>query len=71
MCLFSRLLYKCHTCRQIFGVAKDFCPNFPELARKFLGHFLREYIFMKTVFGMTTKKGFHVILHTLDTIFSN
>jgi len=31
-----------HTCRskQIFGVAKDFCPNFPKLAQKVVVHLL-------------------------------
>ena len=58
-----------HRCRstQIFGGAKDFCPNFLKLARKYLDHFLCEYFLMKTVFGM--KKIFHVILHTLGATF--
>ena len=43
-----------HRCRsrQIFWGAKDFCPNFPNLPEKYLGHFLC----MKTIFWMTSKK---------------
>jgi len=34
-----------HRCRsrQIFGGAKDFCPNFPDIAEKFLGHLLCDF----------------------------
>jgi len=57
-----------HRCRsrQIFGSEKDFCPISLE---KILDHFLCEYFLKKNVFGM--KKSFHVILHTLGSIFSN
>jgi len=54
-----------HRCRskQIFGSAKNFCPNFPKLARKVLGDIACKFFpskIMKTFFGMTSKKGLHV-----------
>ena len=42
------------------GGAKDFCPNFPKLARKVLGDFAYKSFpskIMKTYFGMTSKSG--------------
>ena len=62
-----------HRCRssQIFGDAKDFCPNFPKLARKVRATFLRIFPptkIMNTSFGITSKKCFHVMLHTLGAI---
>jgi len=48
--------------RQIFGVVKDFCPNFPKLPRKvFCATF--DYTFsptkiIKTFFGVASKKVF-------------
>jgi len=53
--------------RQMFGGAKDFCPNFLKRARKNFGPHLCEYFLVMTVFGI--KKGFHVILHTFVTNF--
>jgi len=60
-----------HRCRSrlIFGGAKDFCPNFPKLARKFWPLF-GKYLLMKTFFGMTSKKGLRVLLPTLGAIFA-
>jgi len=50
--------------RQIFGVAKGFCPNFPKLPRNDF-YAIFDYTFsptkiMTTVFGVTSKKGLHV-----------
>jgi len=57
---------KCnHRCRsrQIFGGAKDFCPNFLKLARKII------FLCMKTAFRMTSKKKRLRVI--LGAIFSN
>jgi len=51
--------------RENFGVAKDFCPNFPKLSRKvFCATFTYKFSptkIMKTFCGVTSKKGLHVI----------
>jgi len=44
--------------REIFGVVKDFCPNFSKLSRKVFVQLLH---IMKTFFGVTSKKGLQVI----------
>ena len=51
-----------HRCRnrQIFGGVTDFCPKFHKLPEKFMGHFLRIYFLMKTIFRMTSKESFLV-----------
>ena len=38
------------------GVRKDFCPNFPKLAQKFLGHLLCKYFLMRPYFGWPPTK---------------
>jgi len=51
--------------REIFGVAKDFCPNFPKLSRKvFCATITYKFSptkIMKILFGVTSKKGLRVI----------
>jgi len=51
--------------REIFGVAKDFCPTFPKLSGKvFCATFTYKFSptkIMKTFFGVTSKRGLHVI----------
>jgi len=55
-----------HRCRsrQIFGDAKDFCLNFPKLARKVFVQLLRTNFLTqrsrRPIFSMTSKKGLHV-----------
>ena len=47
-----------HRCmsKQIFGGAKDFCPNVPNLPENILIQSLCEYFLTKTAFQMTSKK---------------
>ena len=58
------ILYKLpHRCRgrHIFGIAKDFFPNFPKLARNiFVRLFLQIISHKDPLFGMTSKNGLHV-----------
>jgi len=46
------LIHSCRS-RQIFGGAKDFCPNLLKLARKNFGPL---FVLMKTVFRMSAKR---------------
>ena len=56
--------------RQIFGGAKDFCPDFLKLARKNFGPLFVRIFSHEDRFW--NKKGFHVIQHTLGgAIFLN
>jgi len=60
--------------RQIFGVAKDFCPNYTKLARTVFVRLFSPAKIMKTFFGMNSKKikkDLHVFLQTLGATFSN
>jgi len=41
---------------KFWGVQKDFCPNFQNLRKKRLGHFLCEYFLMKTTFRSDLQK---------------
>jgi len=57
----SRFQCSCsHKSRHISGGAKEFCPNFPNLALKIIFGPLfvriRQYFFMTTVCGMTSKR---------------
>jgi len=64
-----RLFDRCSS-RQIFGGAKDFCPNFSKFARKTFEATLCENIFSsRPSFGTTSRKRFHMILQTLGAIF--
>jgi len=59
--------------RQIFGAAKDFCPNFSKLPRNvFCATFVYKFFSTKiiqTFFGVTSKKVFMCFLQILGTIF--
>jgi len=59
--------------RQIFGVAKDFCPNFPKLARKVLRNFCQKMFSHKNYEDFfwcdLQKTSSCVILQTLSAIF--
>jgi len=59
---------------QIFGGAKDFCPNSLKLARNVLGDFAYKFFLskiMKTFFGMTSKKSSCVFLQMLGAVLWN
>ena len=49
-------------------VGRIFARNFPNLPKKLMSRFLCEYFLIKAVFGMSSKKGLHVIL---GAIFSS
>jgi len=65
--------HKCRS-RQFFGVAKDFCPKIPQLARNdfvrlWPTNCLSPTKIMKNFFGVTSKKGLHAFfLQMLCTI---
>jgi len=57
------LSYRCRS-KQIFGIAKDFCPNFPKLARKVVVRLLPKNLLpqrlLRPFFGATSKKDLHL-----------